>query len=82
MGVAVDAINANGGDHGPAWRHVARLGENFELLVNYPGGQQGNPFDPGYDQFVEDWSVGDYRKAVFFKTAKEAREYRSQKGQQ
>jgi penicillin amidase len=72
MGGSEDTVNANAGNHGPSWRHIARLGESFELLVNYPGGQPGNPFDPNYRGFVEDWSEGVYRKAVYFDSAEEA----------
>ncbi|MCB0407171.1 MAG: penicillin acylase family protein, partial [Bdellovibrionales bacterium] len=59
------AINANFGEHGATWRQIVKLGEDFEALTNFPGGQSGNPFDPKYDNFLEDWAKGEYKKIHF-----------------
>ncbi|NQZ01570.1 MAG: penicillin acylase family protein [Bdellovibrionales bacterium] len=74
MGGSVDSVNANGGNHGPSWRHIARLGEDFEVHVNYPGGQPGNPFDPDYRAFVKGWAEGSYREVNFYRGLEQALE--------
>lgn len=61
------ALNAISGSHGPSWRMVVSLGDEVEAYGIYPGGQSGNPGDPNYDRFIDDWAVGKYYKLHFMK---------------
>ena len=59
------ALNAISGSHGPSWRMVVALGDKVEAYGVYPGGQSGNPGDPHYDDFIDDWAAGNYYKLNF-----------------
>jgi penicillin amidase len=54
------SINATRSDHGPSWRMVVELGEPTQAYGIYPGGQNGNPGSPYYDDFVDTWAKGKY----------------------
>ncbi|MDP5171650.1 MAG: penicillin acylase family protein, partial [Bacteroidia bacterium] len=63
-GIITDGIghvlNATTQTHGPSWRMIVELGDTPKAYGVYPGGQSGNPGNPGYDAFIEKWSVGEY----------------------
>ncbi|MEM6804491.1 MAG: penicillin acylase family protein, partial [Bacteroidota bacterium] len=59
------ALNAISGSHGPSWRMVVALGDKVEAYGVYPGGQSGNPGDPHYDDFINDWAEGNYYRLNF-----------------
>ncbi len=70
MGRSIDGsthtVNVNRGDHGAAWRMVVELGDETQPTrgwVNLPGGQSGNPFDPSYLEFLDNWAEGGFRQA-------------------
>ena len=48
---------------GPALRQILRVGE--EVHVASVGGGSENPFSPFYDNTLQQWSVGEYRKKTF-----------------
>ena len=66
-------LNATSRRAGPSWRMVVSLGEEIEAYGIYPGGQSGNPGDPGYDSFIDDWAKGEYYKLWFMKNAEDSR---------
>ena len=39
---------------------VVELGEPTQAYGIYPGGQNGNPGSPYYDDFVDTWAKGKY----------------------
>jgi penicillin amidase len=53
-------INAITTSHGPSWRMVIHLNTKTEAYGVYPGGQNGNPGSPYYDNFVSTWVNGQY----------------------
>ena len=54
------AINSVKKDHGPSWRMIVQLTKNTEAYGIYPGGQNGNPGSPYYDNFIDNWANGKY----------------------
>lgn len=59
-------VNVKQNTAGASWRQLVKLGHPFEARVNLPGGNSGNPFDPNYDEFLDDWVKGKYRTVHFF----------------
>lgn len=55
-------INATKQYHGPSWRMIVHLTDKTDAWGIYPGGQQGNPGSKYYDNFVDDWAAGKYKK--------------------
>ncbi len=53
-------INATKADHGPSWRMVVSLTPETQAFGIYPGGQNGNPGSPFYDDFIDTWANGKY----------------------
>ena len=68
------ALNAISGSHGPSWRMVVSLGDQVEAYGIYPGGQSGNPGDPNYDRFIDDWAIGNYYKLNFMQNPEDIQE--------
>ncbi len=64
-----NVLNAVGPTWGPSWRMVVSLGKEMEAYCIYPGGQSGNPGSAYYDNFVNEWVEGKYRKAWFMASA-------------
>lgn len=64
-----NVLNAVGPTWGPSWRMVVALGKEIEAYGIYPGGQSGNPGSPYYDNFVNEWADGKYRKIWFMESA-------------
>jgi penicillin amidase len=58
--------NATDSDHGPSFRMIVELGERPVAWGVYPGGQSGNPGSPYYDDLVDDWAAGKYRRLNFW----------------
>ncbi len=46
------------GNAGPSWRMVVDLGDSVRAWGIYPGGQTGNPLDPGYRDRLPRWLAG------------------------
>ncbi len=55
-----NTINAIKSTHGPSWRMVVHLTPTTEAYGIYPGGQSGNPGSRYYDNFINNWTVGEY----------------------
>ncbi|OJW66640.1 MAG: hypothetical protein BGO68_01595 [Candidatus Amoebophilus sp. 36-38] len=53
-------INANQGSHGVSMRLLVSLDKIPRGWFIYPGGQTGNPGNPHYTRFIEDWCNGKY----------------------
>jgi penicillin amidase len=68
-----EILNATGRTHGPSWRMVVALGEEPEAYGIYPGGQSGNPGDPNYDAFIDDWVAGEYYQLWFMQDVRDRR---------
>ncbi len=47
------------GTAGPSWRMVVELGDTVRAFGIYPGGQSGNPLDPGYRDRLPRWLAGE-----------------------
>ncbi len=54
------APNAISHSHGPSWRMIVHLTTPTEAYGVYPGGQNGNPGSPYYDNFIDTWTAGKY----------------------
>lgn len=67
MGGWGNVINAVTETHGPSWRMIVQLSSPTEAWGVYPGGQDGNPGSPFYDNFVETWSAGNYYRLWMMK---------------
>lgn len=64
-----NAPNAIKKSHGPSWRMMVEMGDYPTAMGIYPGGQSGNPGSPYYDNFVADWSRGEYQPLILMKNA-------------
>lgn len=53
--------------HGPSWRMIVQLTHDTEAYGIYPGGQSGNPGSRYYQNFITDWSKGNYYKLWMMK---------------
>ena len=62
-------------DYGPVERLVGRVGDGGtpELWVNFPLGNVADPASPHFDDMLEDWVEGRYRKLAFDRGEVEAR---------
>ncbi len=60
-------LNATSQFAGPSWRMVVELGDKMEAWGVYPGGQDGNPGSPYYDDMLGKWAKGEYYKLNFYK---------------
>ncbi len=67
-----EAINAVGASVGPSWRMIVELGPEVKARGHFPGGQTGNPGNPEYDRFVDDWANGTFHELYFWSSAEEA----------
>jgi penicillin G amidase len=67
IGGGQNIINATKHDHGPSWRMVVHLTTPVEAYGIYPGGQNGNPGSPFYDNMAMDWAKGQYYKLWIMK---------------
>lgn len=53
-------VNATSSRHGPSWRMVVELDDDWPRAYGiYPGGQSGNPGSPFYDNMVDRWAAGE-----------------------
>ncbi|CAN5562071.1 penicillin acylase family protein [soil metagenome] len=68
-----DALNATKGSHGPSFRMVVEMSNPPQAWGIYPGGQSGNPGNLVYDNFIDEWTDGKYRKLFFPHSVEEAR---------
>ena len=66
-----NTVNAADKNHGPSWRMVVEMTSPPTAIGIYPGGQSGNPGSKYYDNFIDDWAVGNYFKALFIKDKNE-----------
>jgi penicillin amidase len=55
-------VNSTQHDHGPSWRMIVELTTPTIAYGIYPGGQSGNPGSRFYDDFIDDWTKGQYFK--------------------
>ena len=55
-------INATRQFHGPSWRMIVELTDKTEAWGIYPGGQSGNPGSKFYDNLIDDWVAGKYKR--------------------
>lgn len=62
-------VNANSGRHGASWRMIVEMGNPVKAWGIYPGGQSGNPGSPNYDDYLEQWRQGQYRRLFFMSAA-------------
>lgn len=70
-------VNATKHDHGPSWRMIVHMDTPIEAYGVYPGGQSGNPGSKYYDNFVDQWSNGQYYPLLFMdKTAVLEKKYK------
>ena len=69
-----NTVNAAGRNWGPSWRMIVEMSSPPKALGIYPGGQSGNPGSKYYDNFIDDWAVGNYHSLTFLQsdTATEA----------
>lgn len=52
-------VNATSSGHGPSWRMVVELDQDWPTAHGiYPGGQSGNPGSPYYDNMIDRWAEG------------------------
>ena len=61
-------MNATSKNHGPSWRMIVEITTPPTAMGIYPGGQSGNPGSKFYDNFIDDWSVGEYHSLNFLQS--------------
>lgn len=69
------AIYANTGSQGPAWKMVVALGPQVRAWGVFPGGQSGDPTSPHYDSDLEFWKNNQFRELNFMSAAKDEAPY-------
>lgn len=69
IGGGAGIINATKADHGPSWRMIIHLTDDTEAWGVYPGGQSGNAGSRYYDNFVDNWSKGEYYRLWMMKSS-------------
>lgn len=63
-----EVVNATTATHGPSWRMVVQLDENWPKAYGlYPGGQSGNPGSKYYDNMIDRWADGKLDTLLFLK---------------
>jgi len=60
-------VNATASEEGQSWKMLVQLGPEPSAIGIYPGGQTGNPSSLYYNNFIELWRTGQYRKMRFYK---------------
>ncbi|WP_299223714.1 penicillin acylase family protein [uncultured Psychroserpens sp.] len=60
-----EIVNAAGENFGPSWRMIVEMSSPPKAYGIYPGGQSGNPGSIYYDNFIDDWAVGNYYNLLF-----------------
>lgn len=60
-----DNVNATKKNHGPSWKMIVEMSNPPKAFGIYPGGQSGNPGSKYYDNLIDDWAAGNYRKIIF-----------------
>lgn len=68
-------INATKQFHGPSWRMIVELTDKTDAWGIYPGGQSGNPGSKFYDDLIDDWVAGKYKR-LWVMEEKEAKDSR------
>jgi penicillin amidase len=68
-----DALNATKGNHGPSFRMVVEMSKPPKAWGIYPGGQSGNPGSRLYDNYINDWKEGKYKRLFFPSSVEEAK---------
>lgn len=61
-------VNATRKHNGPSWRMIVEMGPQPRAWGIYPGGQNGNPGDNRFDQFVDSWVDGKYYELLYLKS--------------
>ncbi len=79
VGGTVESLNAVANGAGPSWRMIVDLGDSLNAYVVYPGGQSGNPGSKYYDNMIDDWTKGNYYRALFSPAAYNAAKLGEQK---
>lgn len=67
------SIRGNHGVHGPTFKAVYALGPEPRVWMQVPGGNDGNPFSPRFERFVDDWVAGKMREVEIYKDVEDAR---------
>lgn len=67
MNGAGENVRGNKGWHGPVYKFVIELGPEPRGWMQVPGGNEGDPFNPGYGKNVNEWARGDMRQVQFYK---------------
>src|SRR5690606_24187782 len=69
IGGGAGIINATKADHGPSWRMIIHLTDDNVAWGVYPCGQSGNAVSWYYDNFVDNWSKGEYYRLWMMKSS-------------
>ncbi len=69
IGGGSSIVNATSKNHGPSWRMIVEMSSPPKAYGIYPGGQSGNPGSKYYDNFIDDWAVGNYHELTFLQNS-------------
>jgi penicillin amidase len=47
---------------------IVEMSSPPKALGIYPGGQSGNPGSKYYDNFIDDWAIGNYKELIFMQS--------------
>ncbi|KPK64755.1 hypothetical protein AMJ83_00770 [candidate division WOR_3 bacterium SM23_42] len=61
-------VNYKDTSFGPSWRMVIALGKTTTGWGIYPGGQSGNPGSKYYDNFIDDWLIGEIYELLYLES--------------
>jgi penicillin amidase len=67
------SIRGNHGRHGPVYKAVFAFGDPMRIWMQVPGGNEGDPLNPDYGRFAQDWAAGQMREVEYDKTWDEAK---------
>lgn len=72
MDGSTETIRGQGGMHGAVYKAVVAMTDWPTGWMQVPGGNEGDPFSPEFDRFVQDWVEGKMRPVEFYHNVDEA----------
>lgn len=68
-----ETVRGQGGKHGAVYKIIFAAGDWPEAWIQVPGGNEGDPFSPHAQKFVQEWVRGEMRKVEFYRDMTEAK---------
>lgn len=73
MDGSTETIRGQGAHHGAVFKIVVETGDWPRAWIQVPGGNDGDPFNPEYTRYVNEWAKGEMRPVEYYKNLDEAK---------